>query len=201
MLLPRLLCLLLVAAACGADKTSTSPTESQDTTADTTAGDASTSAAEGTTGEPIATSDPLTTTASPTSTGEPANTTTTSTTDTTEATGTSTGCGVDDCGVAIEEVSSKCDEQNPDMVPPLLAGKAAGPGMIAVSEAGFAASCCLMLEPDISIAGDRIEVTYKEIGEPCDCICYYAIEYLLTGVAAGTWTVASGAQSFDVEVE
>ena len=187
------LSLSVLIVACGDKDTTTEPaTEpatsgAQTTTGDTTAaeagttveapttGDATTGAVGTTTYEPMTTSDPMTTT------------------------GDTTGCS-GDCGVVIEMASSMCDEQNPDMVPPSLVAEANGPGAIKVTEMGFETSCCLELSPGAYIEDMTLFISYAEVGEPCDCICYYTIDYVISGLASGTWTVESGAQSVDVEV-
>jgi hypothetical protein len=165
--------------------TDPSTTTAQTTTAETTAAD---------------TTDALTTTAGTTTTVETTTTTpgmTTTEAPTTEA--SSTGCA-GDCGVAVENPSSLCDEDDPNMVPPSLIAYAGEAGKIDVTESGFETSCCLMLEPSVVVEGMTLNVSYTESGDPCDCICYYTITYTLAGLAPGTWTVVSGPQSVDVDV-
>lgn len=132
----------------------------------------------------------------------------TSAADTTEPTSAGTTaptsgdmCEGDGCGVGVEMVNALCDENDPSMVPPTLTATSPAAGTIDVSEAGYEASCCLTFEPDLTVAGLTIDVVYTPVGDPCDCICYYALDYQITGLASGTWTIVSGAQSVDVEVQ
>lgn len=198
---PRLtlLALLTLTAACGADTDTTAGTT--DTSAESTAGEPNTSALT-TTGDPTVT--PTTagdTTESGTTTQGTTTTATPSTTDVSSTTDqTSTGCA-GDCGVVVVEgPTSLCDENDPNMVPPTLMAVAGGPGKIDVTETGYETSCCLELDPSAKIDGMTINIDYTEVGDPCDCICYYTINYTLSGVTSGTWSVVSGGQSVDVDV-
>ena len=189
---PRLTLLALVTlAACGADKDTTAGTT--DTSAESTAGEPNTSSLT-TTGD---------TTVTPTTTGDttgPETTATPTTTDVSTTDQTSTGCA-GDCGVVVVEgPTSLCDENDPSMVPPTLMAVAGGPGKIDVTETGYETSCCLELDPSAKIDGMTIHIDYAEVGDPCDCICYYTINYTLSGVTSGTWSVVSSGQSVDVDV-
>ncbi len=180
-----LLSLSVLVVACGDKDTTTEPatepaTSGAQTTGDTTAAEAGTTVETPTTGDD-------TTGVGPT-TGEAMTTTG-------EAMTTTGGSEV-----VIEMASSMCDEQNPNMVPPSLAAEANGPGAITVTEMGFETSCCLELSPSAYIEDMTLFVSYAEVGDPCDCICYYTIDYVISGLASGTWTVESGAQSVDVDV-
>lgn len=194
--LPRLLFTAALLTTACADKATDTNNISDETTG------SQTDTAPGTTGEA-----PGSTGVDPSGTGgstgivDPtAESTSSASTDPTTTAGETTGCA-GDCGVSVESAFSSCDENDPDPVMSSLMATPVAPGAIEVTESGFETSCCLELDPQVAVDGMTLNITYTEIGDPCDCICFYTIDTVLSGLAPGTWTVVSGAQMVDVEVQ
>jgi hypothetical protein len=92
-----------------------------------------------------------------------------------------------------------------------VADTASGPETLAVSDMGggtihvvhtnFQASCCLGFNAAATAGADRIDIAYTEVGDPCDCMCPYTLDYSVEGVAAGTYEVYAGGTDATVTVE
>jgi hypothetical protein len=74
-------------------------------------------------------------------------------------------------------------------------------GEIWVMHAGFDASCCMSYDIAVAADGANLNVTYTGSGEACDCTCEgFSIEYVITGVTPGDWTVNAEDQVSSVTV-
>ncbi len=76
-----------------------------------------------------------------------------------------------------------------------------GLGQIAVVHDGMIEQCCADWRFDPVISGDRIEVTYVDVGTTCDCMCTWTLEYTLTDIPAGDWTVSAAGSEVEVRVD
>lgn len=75
-----------------------------------------------------------------------------------------------------------------------------GSGIVHVIHTNYLASCCLGFDVSAALSAGRIDLSYTEVGDPCDCTCPYSLGYDILAVPAGTYTVYAGGTSAPVTV-
>lgn len=85
-----------------------------------------------------------------------------------------------------------------------LAAVSNAPGELTVNHGAFSQGCC----PNFAVTGEasqrrsEIAVTYALTEDVCDCICMLDLQYTLTGIPAGNWTLLTpDSQSQPVTVQ
>lgn len=126
-----------------------------------------------------------------------------------------TGSGTDSAStggetpVTVEDPRAMCmgnpllpdfEQSTPPVAAPALMAQALGGGKVAVTETEYEENCGFTLTPVASAEAGTVTVTYETAGEPADCLCSFTIEYTLTGLTPGAWTIQSGALSTMVDV-
>lgn len=182
---PTLTFLLAGLLACGGDdNTSAGSDAGPDTTTDATG-------SAGTTSSGGSSSDPTTGGSDSGSSG----------TDATATTG-SVEIGVEDAqAMCVGHPLFPDDLHTPPAAAPALTAKALGGGAVAVQETEYEDSCGYTFTPVILEAGAAtLTLGYETSGEPADCICLFTIDFTLTGLSPGTWTIVRGDLSVIVDV-
>ena len=59
----------------------------------------------------------------------------------------------------------------------------------------------IRVSADADTATNTVTVSYEETGDPCDCMCVYNLNYTLTGLTAGDWTINADGDTTTVNVE
>jgi len=73
-------------------------------------------------------------------------------------------------------------------------------GVIDVEHLAVTGNCCPEgWDIGVVVDGSELDVWYYGDGD-CDCECLYDLEYQITGVESGTWTLNAGGASLEVEV-
>lgn len=86
-------------------------------------------------------------------------------------------------------------------VPESIAATSDVAGTVHVAHTRISANCCGDHTPTPSADGSTIALRYNFSGGECDCMCTFDLDYDITGVAAGTYTVTYSDLSTSVTVE
>ena len=94
-----------------------------------------------------------------------------------------------DCGDEEPPESTISVNVNPDSI-------------VQVEHVNFTASSCLSFEVQADLDGNDVNLSYTEVGEPCDCISSYSLTYDIQGLETGIYRLQfPGNQSEDVTIE
>ena len=75
-------------------------------------------------------------------------------------------------------------------------------GVVQVLHENYEESSCLNFGVEGELDGSNLNIAYTKIGEECDCIDMYRLEYHIEGLEAGSYTVnAPGGMSASVVIE
>lgn len=90
---------------------------------------------------------------------------------------------------------------SPPISAPGLSAMALGGGKVAVTETEYVSNCgySFTAVPE-EAAPNTISITYEHTGSEADCECNFTIDFTLSGLSPGTWTISSGALSAMVDV-
>ena len=90
---------------------------------------------------------------------------------------------------------------SPPISAPGLSAMALGGGKVAVTETEYVSNCgySFTAVPE-ETAPNTISITYEHTGSEADCECNFTIDFTLSGLSPGTWTINSGALSAMVDV-
>lgn len=93
-----------------------------------------------------------------------------------------------------------CDESSVPPTPDLIA--IGGLGEIAVTHVGQDGQCCAEWVWEPTYIDGTIEITYADMAEmDCDCSCAWTLDYTITEVPSGDWTVSAGGMETSVRVQ
>ncbi len=107
-----------------------------------------------------------------------------------------------DPGVALELVIERIEcVDKTSKEPAQLVLTDIGEGELAVRHAGFVVQACAQLAVRAAMKKDEINVSYEDMGEPCDGTCGFTLVYQLQEVPAGHYTVHVPGTAGDVTVE
>jgi hypothetical protein len=110
----------------------------------------------------------------------------------------STG-GRDD-GVVVRHVTmSGCDDSGVEET--VLVADPAGEGAVHVEHTTRLSCCIDGVDVQPKADGTTLTLAYREKGSPCDCICAYVVEYDVSGLSSGDWTIRAQEDEAVVTVE
>jgi len=96
-----------------------------------------------------------------------------------------------DFGELLTFDDTTCDEGATGTTPQELR-LTGGVGTIAISHVGVVDQCCAEWAYEYNIEAFEVSVTYFDVSEDtCNCVCPWTLDYTLSDMAPGDWTVTA----------
>jgi hypothetical protein len=75
-----------------------------------------------------------------------------------------------------------------------------GGGTVHVDHMAWQGNCCTDVAVTLAAKAPNVDVTYVETGEQCFCMCRFDLDYDLSGLTPGDWTIHAAGDTATVTV-